>query len=217
MWLLKYEYKHKDCKYSPLAKKLEVALHIYPISYFAKDRTVYTTAIHLVEGPSTKSKLYKKYLNKISLKTDVISSNAFFTLVAMKKNFAYYQKLYNQAIFYPVPVIHTGEKEIGQIASWNENPLREIIKEMQKNKNTEYFKILKLKNEPLNDVFLLKLLPKITNKQRQCFERALAEGYYNYPRKINLDGLSKMAKISKSNYHEILRRAESNILKSLPR
>ena len=112
-----------------------------------------------------------------------------------------------------MPMVHKEGKEHIEIASWDRKILSDIINSLEKNKNTVFFKILNLKEEQIKDIFLMRAIPKITEKQKQIFELAIQKGYYNYPRKINLDGLAKVRNISKSNLHEILRRAESNVLK----
>lgn len=217
MWLLKYHFRHKECKYLPTVKRLGIMLYVYPINNFTSRNNFYVTAIHIVEGEKDKIKSYLEYLRKISVKVERISENSMFTLTVMKENLEYYKTLYSPLFIYPSPVIHDGEKEIGEIASWDDEPLRELVKVMQKSENTEFFKMIKLKEERLKDIFLFRVMPKLTEKQRNAFDLAIKEGYYNYPRKINLDGLAKLIKLSKSNYHEILRRAESNILKFLPK
>lgn len=217
MWLLKYQFRHKDCKYLPIARKLGIVLYIYPLNSFSKGENFYTTALHTIEGNKKGIKSYMDYLKKISVKMEKISENSAFTLTVMKENLEYYKTLYRPLFFYPIPVIHDGEKETGEIACWDDKPLRELVKVMQKSENTEFFKMIKLKDEILKDIFLFRVMPKLTEKQRNAFDLAIKEGYYNYPRKINLEKLSNLMKISKSNYHEILRRAESNILKFLPK
>lgn len=217
MWLLKYHFRHRECKYLPMVKRLGITLYVYPINNFTSRNNFYVTAIHIVEGEKDKIKSYLEYLRKISVKVERISENSMFTLTVMRENLKYYKTLYSPLFIYPSPVIHDGEKEIGEIACWDEEPLRNLVRVMQKSKNTIFFKLLKLKNENLKEILLFRVMPNLTAKQREAFEMATKEGYYNYPRKINLGGLSELMRISKSNYHEILRRAESNILKFLPK
>ena len=211
MWRLKYEYIHDDCKYTPLTKKLDVAVLTFPLNNFMKKGLLHLTAIHVLIGNQRNVKKYISYLKKISIKYELINNNIIFTLITIERNTIYYKSFYNPTIIYPTPMMHKTGKEYVEIASWDRSVLANILKELEKNKNTKFLKVLSFKHEKLKDVFLLKTIPKITKKQRKVFEFVVQEGYYNYPRKKNLDEISKMMNLSKSNLHEILRRAESNI------
>jgi predicted DNA binding protein len=52
-------------------------------------------------------------------------------------------------------------------------------------------------------------------KQKQAMNLAIKNGYYNYPRKTNLDNLAKIAKVSKQTFQENLRKAENKLIPSL--
>jgi|GEM_PF-2461563 len=213
MWTLKYIYQHKDCFYSPKVKKLNLVLYGYPINNYVKGKYLYISALHIVEGKLANVKEYIAYLKKHSYKTEIISDNVILTLMKISKNKKYYRLIYNPLIFYSHPMIHKQGIEYIELSSWDKQPLSEILIFLRKSKNTQKLKLLSLKQEKLKEIFLAKTVRKLTSKQREAFELAKSEGYYSYPRKINLKDLAKLMKISKSNFHEILRRAESNVLK----
>ena len=56
------------------------------------------------------------------------------------------------------------------------------------------------------------LHPKLSPKQKEAVELAVKEGYYNYPRKIDLEGLAKLSKVKRQTYQENLRRAEKKLV-----
>ena len=51
-----------------------------------------------------------------------------------------------------------------------------------------------------------------SDKQRRALELALEFGYYNYPRNISVDNLSKKAKMPRTTFQEHLRKAESKLM-----
>lgn len=213
MWRLKYEYIHSDCKYTEKSKKLNITLSTFPLNNFTKKGKFYLIAIHALFGKPENVKKYISYIKKISKKTEQISENIIFSLTEMKINIQYYKFFYNPKIIYSNPIIHKEGKEQIDIASWDKSVLSNILSFVEKSKNTAFLKLLSFKEDKIRDVFLMRAIPKITEKQRQAFELAIQNKYYNYPRKINLKQLAKAMNISKSNFHEILRRAESNVLR----
>ncbi|MBM3234214.1 hypothetical protein FJZ19_03900 [Candidatus Pacearchaeota archaeon] len=213
MWRLKYEYTHSDCKYTGKCKKLNVTLSTFPINNFTKKEKFYLIAIHTLHGKPENIKKYISYIKKISKRTEQISENIIFSLIDTKSNIQYYKLFYNPQIIYISPIIHKEGKEYIEIASWDRKILSNILSFIENSKNTILFKFLSFKEDKIRDVFLMRAIPKITEKQKQAFELAIKNNYYNYPRKINLGQLAKAMNISKSNFHEILRRAESNILR----
>ena len=89
----------------------------------------------------------------------------------------------------------------------------EFIKETkEKVKDLEDFKILKIERTKLSEIYFPQLLPELSEGQRRALEIASEEGYFNYPRKIELRKLAKIMGISLSTYREHLRRAEAKIL-----
>jgi predicted DNA binding protein len=215
MWSIKYEYRHKDCKYLPMAEKLKIILSSYTLNHYKIKDALYVTAIHIMEGEKKNVEKYKSYLKKIADKIEIISPNTVFTLTKMEENLSYYEALYNQFLFYPAPILHKDNKEYGEIMSWERKQLIKLMNVIRKSPHTEYFKLLSLKPKKLKNIFLMKITQKITEKQRTIFEYALREGYYNYPRKINLETIAKNFRITKSTCHEILRRAETNLFRDI--
>ena len=212
MWQLKYVYRHKDCIYTPMAVKLKILLYGYPLSNYVKGDYIYISALNILEGNPKDVEKYYSYLKRVMLKVERITSNAFLTEIKLKKNKEYYRLIYNPHILYLSPIVHRNGFEYINISSWEKVPLSKILSFLRRSKNTTYFKLLSLKNDAPDEYFLIKGIHKITPKQREIFEYARSQGYYNYPRKIDLNKISKDKKMSKSNIHEILRRAESNIL-----
>ena len=59
------------------------------------------------------------------------------------------------------------------------------------------------------------MLPDLTKKQKQALELAINNGYYDYPKKITMEKLAKLMKISYSTYQQHLKTSESKIMPSI--
>ena len=124
--------------------------------------------------------------------------------------------LHNQMLIYHVPVIQKDDMEFYSIACVQRQPLIDVIDFIRKNKK-EYpvFEILGFKKGKLDSVYLPQLFPKLSYMQKKAVLLAVANGYYDYPSKVSLDKLAKAMKISKSTFHEHLRRAEKKMMQLL--
>ena len=84
-----------------------------------------------------------------------------------------------------------------------------FIKILEKHYN---FKLLSIKETKKYELYIPKLLPKLSQKQKQAISLAVQNGYYNFPRKTDIIKLAKISKTSFSTFREHLRRAESKLI-----
>ena len=217
MWYLKYKYKHNDCIYSPKISELGISVFFYHIGYYVKGNFIYTSAIQQLNGEEKNIKKYISYIKNHNQITNCeIYGNTILTLAKHRKNLKIYESVYNPALIYPSPAYLSKEGfEIIELASWERKPLEEVIKTMKTGKNTTYFELLHFHKKDLEDVYVSRLLPKMPKQQEKSIKIAFENGYYNLPRKTNLDKLAKIAGVSKQTFRENLRKAEFKILPKL--
>ena len=186
----------------------------YPLNNFQSKGKLYVNNIQILSGEQKNIKKYLKYLKKRKEVTsfEVISANTFSFQLKLPANKEYYESIYSQQIFYPVPIIHKEGKEILTIASWNREILESIMKNVENNKNTVYLKLLHLKQNPLSKFYIPQILPDLTENQFKIIKLAKEKGYWKYPKKITITQLAKELKKAKSTVHETLRRAEARLM-----
>jgi len=73
------------------------------------------------------------------------------------------------------------------------------------------------RNVSKNDVGPLDHQVALTERQEQVLGTALAQGYFEFPRRISLTGLSELVGVRPSTLSEILRGAERRVLESIVR
>jgi len=217
MWYLKFKYKHSDCIYAPELKRLNLNGFFHYLGEYKKGRHIYTSSIQHLIGDEKNIKKYFRYLkNHKKIVNYEIYGNVIITLAKHKKELKVYGQVYNPLFIYPSPAYLSKEGfEIIEVASWERKEIETLIKGIEKTKTTEYFKILSFKKGKVEDLYISKLLPKLPKKQEEALRYAFIKGYYNFPRKISLDQLSKILKVSKSTFRENLRKAEAKIIPKL--
>jgi len=117
-------------------------------------------------------------------------------------------KKFNIDIIWDTPSLFAKEKFIVSVTGTEENlkKILELFKKVGQVKKTSFVKSI------YNDQTILSCL---TDKQREVIIAAKENGYYNYPRKINSEELSKKIGLSKPTVVQHLRKAEIRIMSNI--
>ena len=99
--------------------------------------------------------------------------------------------------------------EIVTLGSFDRNKLMEIAEILGKEYKAE---LLSINQKKVKSLSIVKIEPELTKKQKDAISLAIKNGYYNVPRKISVESLAKMAKLSFSTFQVHLRKAESKLI-----
>lgn len=217
MWICKLKWKH-NCIIGRRCEKFKVKVVGYPIDMYeekvnGKKKQYYMHFQRIYGDDCAKKKFFNDLKKDKRLKYLEIEGNMFFFAYEVSP-YGVPTSYYTKTTFFLKPVIVDDlGYEHWEIASWRKESLMEFIKETkEKVKDLEDFKILKIEKTKLSEIYFPQILPELSEGQRRALEIASEEGYFNYPRKIELRDLAKMMKISLSTYREHLRRAEAKII-----
>ena len=215
MWYLKFKYKHSDCIYVPKLQELNLNCNFYFLSNYEKNNYTYTTAMITIHG-----KNIKKFINYLKKHKKIVKvedyGNTIIVLAKHKKDLSLYKTGYNPKFIHPSPAYLSKDGyEIIEAAFWEKQPLLDFIKAHKENKTTTYFELIKFVEKKMDDIYVTRLLPKLAKKQEEAIKLAYKHGYYSFPRKISLDELAKIAKVSKPTFRENLRKAEVKLTPNL--
>jgi predicted DNA binding protein len=123
---------------------------------------------------------------------------------------AAYMPLWDKRIIQTKPVMQkTDGTELWEMACWDKEPLMQILERLPKEFQIELKSITQTK---IDDIFLPHIMPKLSTKQEHAIHLAVKRGYFDFPRKINLDQLAKEMKISKPTLQQHLRIAEKKLV-----
>jgi predicted DNA binding protein len=214
MWKAKLAVYDEEGIYASRAKKFGVSVHGYMLNYYSDKNSVHVTLLAFVEGNDKIKKEFIKDLRK-DKKVDEIEDEGNFFICRLsdrssKERQRFIKLFYNPLLIQvrPFVVYPDGWEEL-ELASFDRKHLEEIIKVSEKKLN---LKLRYLKKEKLDNLGILNVLPKLTEKQRVAVEAATAGGYYEYPRKIDVKRLAKRKKLSFSTFQEHLRKAENKLI-----
>ena len=214
MWLAKLRIKH-DCTIGSRCEKFSCTAYSIPLGIWHDKNHEYTIERHIIEGDNKNTKAFLDDLqtDRRVKNLEISKNTVFFIGVMGKKKIP--TSYWNQKIIFVKPVfVDRKGYEHWEIASWRKENLANFIKNLEKDKEMNVV-IEKIHEIKLEDVYFPKLMPKLSERQKRAFELAVEHGYYNFPRKIGLEGLAKAMKVSVSTLQEHLRRAEEKIIPTM--
>ena len=212
MWVMNVKAVHHNCLLTPKAVQYNVTDYVYLISAYKKKNKFYYVEIHILEGKEDNKELFIQALKKertiIKIEKE---GNLIFTLNEEPITKKYYEPFFDKTYIQNKPIIVSPEGyEIWELIAWNKEMLMEFLTKFPKSVfdiQLQYIKKISLK-----EIYLPKVAPELTSKQKQALLLALKNGFYEYPKKIELQELAKIMKLSRQTYQEHIHKAEKKIL-----
>lgn len=213
MWILKATVPSSEGQLiASRTEKYKITLIGYPLSSTIIKGKLFVTSAGFMVGEEKNKKAFvnsfkkDKRVKKIEVNKDVMVAN-FEQDIMMSK-------LYNPNIFFVSPALATFKGDnVFELACWDKEPLQEIAQVFLSKRYGG--KIHSFKKHKIENIFTLRTIPNLTDKQKRAFELAVQEGYYEFPRKIELQQLAKIAKTSYTTYNFHLRNAEKKLMPML--
>jgi predicted DNA binding protein len=207
MWKVKIRLKHR-CVFGDNCSKAGVTCVNVSFNTFRKGRSYHTYHFGTVFGEN--SKKFISLLQK-DRRVDYIEVDGNTFLMVEKRPVRETPGAFvSPEIVYIKPVLVDSDGwETWEVAAINQETLMGFIRHFEK------CEIVYIERTKLRDIYFPRLGPQLTRPQRDALELAQKCGYYAFPKKTDLNRLSKRARLSKSAYREHLRRAEAKVLGDL--
>ncbi len=219
MWVAKLVWKH-DCVIGSRCRKYNVTATGFPLDIIEEKGKQYHSYFHVLSGAQKDIEGFVSDLKKDKRTVRLeFEGNTLFHLTAMDADEKVPTTHYHKRIFFLKPlVIDTKGYEHWEIASWQKEFLTGFISNMKKDIfGLEDFRVEKIHKTKLTDIYFPHVMPSLSASQKAALELACKEGYYDYPRKVELRDLARMSKLSLSTYREHLRKAEKKVMPDITR
>lgn len=208
MWRMILKLEAKKQFLGSLALKHKVSFSGYPLSYWKDKQSLYVVIAGIVIGKDNNKNALFKEIKMLKDILDIERTKDFVILVTKQPLFS--EPVYDPKIIRPNPVkISKDGYHIWDLASFDRRALEKIWSFAEHNFNAT---IIKFRREKISNISFTRLLPELTDKQKTAMEYAIDNGYYDYPKKINMETLAKMMKISYSTYQAHLKKAEGKMI-----
>ncbi|MGV8150368.1 MAG: helix-turn-helix domain-containing protein [Candidatus Woesearchaeota archaeon] len=209
--------KEKNGIYSWRTEKFNVKLYYYALNNYVENGKIYVTSVGIIEGKN--KELFFKSVSKDKKKHYFENNKNSFIFTysePLKSPRAEAIKLaYNPKFVYIKPTL-VDEKgfEHWEIACPERKELEMVINLAHKWGAVD-FKVSYLKKQKFSSLMIVSPMPNLTDKQKQALDLAVENGYYGYPRKIKLEKLAQMMRLSLSTYQFHLAKAEQKVLPNI--
>lgn len=212
MWVAEFTLFDKDCIYSTRTKLFNLFDLFYPLASFERAGHSFVVGLHILKGNENNKKKFIDAVRKDKRIKRLEQSNGLVVTLAAEpgKRAGHVKHFYNPEIFLTQPAVFDNKGiEHWQVACWRKKPLSELVAVAVKHYKG---KLVCLQQSKLYDVFIPHALPKLSEKQQQALELAFRQGYYSYPRKVDLRQLAAKSGCALSTFQEHLRKAETSLL-----
>jgi len=211
MWKAIFEGKHKSCILAPLCKKYNITDFVYLVNAWTEKDSFHYTEAHILQGDEENKKKFIRDLKKDkSIMKLEQRGNFIITLNKRPSWMSVYLPLWDKRIIQIKPLIQKPDgTELWEMACWDKEPLTHILERLPEEFE---IKLRSIEQTKIDDIFLPHIMPNLSIKQKQVIQLAVKRGYFDFPRKINLDGLAKELKLSKQTVQQHLRFAEKKLV-----
>jgi len=207
MWAVKFQFEGSNVFFGQAAKTFNVSLTGYPVSSYEKNNQLFLNLIGTMRGEETDKQNFLRFLkkSKYALK---LEENKDFLNILIKED-KKFKPFYSPYFVYlsPVKIDNLGNY-FYHLGSWQREEITKLLNFVEKNYG---YKLQNLKQEKINNISILGVQPNLTEKQRKAYELAVKEGYYEYPKKIEIKKLAEISGISYSTFQQHLKYAEKKI------
>lgn len=208
MWTAKLTFEGSDALLASRTKKYQINLFAFPLSYsYEKEWVIVHIAGNIVGNKKNIDEFVKELREQKRVINFELNDNFF---VGIIKEPIITKTIYNKDIIHLKPaLIDEYAKDTITIGSFSRKSLEKAIKTLKDNwKASLNF----IKERKINNISIVQEAPELTDKQREALSLAIKHGYYECPRKIELEKLAKLMKLSYSTYQVHLRKAEQKLL-----
>ena len=215
MWKAHLELKYEDSVMGKRCQRFKISTLSSTLPPYSENNKSFQPYLETIDAKENKIQILMEDLEADELITNIErESNTIFFIKEISKAEHNPRKLVSPKVFFPKPIkINNKGLETWEVASFHEQSLKDEIVKLQKD-HLE-FKHTSTEKHPLSDIYSQAIMPHLTPSQESAIKLATAHGYYQYPRKTELERLAIESKIALSTFREHLRKAEKKIMEDL--
>lgn len=208
MWVADLKILKEKSTAVKATERFNVVIQSFYLNVFKHRGKAFVNRVIVVKGPDKNA--YIDFFKKIpSITIRAVEGDKVF--YCHKPINALNSRVADSTVTFVKPVTASKGFEYWTVASWDKKKLTAFIRKVGKVKGVKVT-VLSLKQKEV-DIFLSSALNKLSAKQLNALTKAVAMGYYEFPRRHSLEQVAASEDVDESTLREHLRKAESIILK----
>src|SRR3989344_345806 len=210
MWLCKFRLRDSACPFSSRTQQFHLYCYQYPLRAYKKQNRWFYISSNILFGEEKNKQDFIDDIKKDKRIIDIKVDGNFLITTVSGRYEEWIKHFYNQSLVFAKPVVNAPDgNEVWEICSFDREVLTNIYSIAREKVGAV---LLNMKEMKPVSLFVPKIMPDLTDQQRKAFEIAMKQGNYSFPRKINLDELSRFMSVSRPTYQEHLRKAEIKLI-----
>ena len=208
MWVAKIRFSSKGTLIGNKAQHHKVTVFGFALSYIPEKNWIIVHIAGTIFGKPSSKRNFFRDLKREERVLDLENYGDFF--IGTIKEPEYTREIYNSKIIPLAPALISEDGyEIITFGSFHRKILEGVVQVLSEKREG---KLISFQEKKVHSVSILHIAPELTRKQRDAVFLAIKNGYYHVPRKIDVQGLSKIARTSFSTYQVHLRKAEMKLI-----
>ena len=208
MWVAKIKANEEGTLIGEKAIKYKINLFAFPLSYYYEKEGIVVQITGTLLGEEKDKKAFLRDLKGEKRVVNFELNDDFF--IGIIKEPSYMKFVYNKEIIHLAPALISDKGyEIVTLGCFEREHLMKIVDILKEKYNGE---LISIQEKKVSSISIMKVHPELTKKQKKAIELAIKNGYYHVPRKISVEELAKLSKLSFSTYQVHLRKAEAKLM-----
>ena len=202
------------------ARKYSLTIHYYPINFYQKKSVFYFIASGVIKGNPLHIERCFAELKALTRPTNdryIVklehSRETFLSITAHRSSAevrTMVRYFYNPGLIHRKPaIIYPNGQEEWEVCAFDKSDLDRVLRIGERLYKLE---LISLRRATVAGVQVMAAAPRLSMRQKQALELALNQGYYSYPRRVELAQLAQSSGIAPSTFHAHLRKAENKVM-----
>lgn len=208
MWFAEFQFDGSQAPAGSLAKKHNITISTYPVSLTEEKNKLLIYFAGNLYGSTKDKELFIAEIKK-SKRVHFLEENNDFLIILFEEPKTT-KSVYQHNIIHTKPIIISSSgNEFWSVGSKNKENLMAFYKILRDTRNA---KMVYIKQKRISNISIAQIHPELTEKQKFAIKLAIEEGYYEIPRKIDVQRLAIKSKLAFSTFQNHLRKAESKLI-----
>lgn len=211
MWVAVFKVWHEGSIIIDASRELEVVAYAHYLNAVKRGKKTYINRVVFIHGKDA-----ARYMREMQRdpRIEIVKTTQNQVFYRTERAFIFQHRWFDENVFSIKPIMVRRGFAYWTIAAFEKSHILGLYKKIKKLEPKAKIDIISIAEKEVN-FFTENIFFKLTDKQRAVLLEAWKRGYFSYPRKIDVQGLSRLVKTPRSSLQYLLRKAENELINGL--